>query len=907
MAVLRQEVNASIGAKDTRTVSSAQVQDAAYRPEQVVRVGDSASWRTNLVESIAGTAIKVGEKMIGVAQENAYLEGQAKAGRIKSEDELEGDWLTRDWAVAGYRDTMGKLALADSEAKMAVDMQELRTKSPAEFEAYLTQRRNELTPNFASLSREARANMFGQLLMSDRTAIVKHAGEHKAYILDTAQKGIRASSISTLTQLNDMQLSAQLGKVKPEAYLEAVRQYATGLEATVWRNPMFKNEPGIKSKLTAEALQNALDNDHLEVYEYYRDNVFEGIDGGPKRNVLADLDEGAATKLSKAYLEAKQRTIGQREGALLTQQAQYEAALQNGTSTATWDEHSMLRDRLVAGKVLKSADAIANFDKQFFLYATKNDDLEGMAAAFRNHDSEYMTNKNKTPQELAEAQEKLWAKQAASGKPVGIEAQLGILKSASERGSEVASKMLGSKVGLSIAALARSDGQIDAQHAQVLNVFTKMYENSNPHQRAYMTGGIPEKQQDRFLMLREAMRDGSTMDIALPRVLAIEANNAKMTPQERAVASQVTQAEINKEVQDFDSQGLLMGLKNKIIGTERNQAKAILQPEEMLWGNNTKVADTANKMRSEIIMEANELRRVNPHLSAESLVTKAASAVASRTLRMPDGPPLFLPRGMEPQKFFGENKALYKNLPNEMYAKAVGAIIKPAVAGNTVKYEVALGGVSFVEIDRDGNETSRKGVLQPSSVQAQLDVFIEEGVKRSSEVHGRGKTVRQDTAAVNFNGENAAGVEPSLMFQFRDTLVKNEGVRNTVYKDTRGNATIGVGIANKAYFPKVGPDGKIDQATIDSTFRKASNDAATFGARATQQLGLEGNKSAFLLFSEFAYQGTGGTFKEMAQAISRKDKEAALAALKTTKAYDYSAPSRKTHYEKLVLAALEGK
>lgn len=907
MAVLRQEIDARIGVKDTRTVGAAQVQDAAYRPGEVVRVGESTSWRNNLVESIAGTAIKVGEKMVGVAQENAYLEGQAKAGRIKSEDELEGDWLTKDWAVAGYRDTMGKLALADSEAKMAEDMQELRTKSPAEFEEYLTKRRNELTPNFASLSREARANMFSQLLMSDRTAIVKHAGEHKAYILDTAQKGIRATSISSLTQLNDMQLSAQLGKIEPKAYLGAVQQYAANLEATVWRNPMFKNEPGIKSKLTAEAIQNALDNDHLEVYEFYRDNVFEGIDGGPKRNVLADLDEGTATKLSKAYLEAKQRTIGQREGALLTQQAQYEAALQNGTSTATWDDHSRLRDRLVAGKVLKSADAIANFDKQFFLHANKNDDLEGMAAAFRNHDSEYMTNKNKTPQELAEAQEKLWAKQAAAGKPVGIEAQLGILKSATERGSEVAGKMMGAKVGLSIAALARSDGQIDAQHAQVLNVFNKMYENANPHQRAYMTGGIPQAQQDRFLSLREAMRDGSTMDIALPKVLAIEANNARMTPQERAVASQVTQAEINKEVADFESQGFLMSLKNKLIPTERNQAKSVLQPNEMLWGNNTKVEETANKMRSEIIMEANEMRRVSPHLSAESLVNKAAGAVAARTLRMPDGPPLFLPRGMEPQKFFGEGKDLYKNLPNEIYAKAVNTIIKPAVAGNAVKYEVALGGVAYVEVDASGNETSRKGIITPKAVQAQLDVMIEDSNKRSSEIHGSGKTVRHDTAAVNFNGENAAGVPPDLMFQFRDTLVKHEGVRNTVYKDTKGNPTIGVGIANKAYFPKVGPDGKIDQATINSTFRKASNDAATFGARATQQLGLEGNKSAFLLFSEFAYQGTGGTFKEMAQAISRKDKEAALAALKTTKAYDYSQPARKAHYEKLVLAALEGK
>lgn len=926
MAVLRQEINASIGTKDTRSIASPQLQDARFKPEQTTNVVEDNSWRTNMVSSIVdnvvGTAIKVGEKLVGVAQENAYLEGQAQAGRIKSEEELESNWLTKDWKVAGYRDTMGKLSLADSEAKMRTKMQELRTEGPEKMAEYLSQRRNELTPVFASLSREARANMFGQLLMSDRAAMTTHAGEHKAYILDTAQKGIRGVNTSTLTTLNDMQLAAQLGKISPEEYSTAVKNYAVGLETSVWRNPMFKFEPGIKSKLTAEAIQTALDNDHLSVYEYYRDNVFQGIDGGPSRSVLSELDEGAAMKLGKAYLEAKGRTKSQREGALITQTAQTEAQIANGTYTGTWEEYSKILDHNVAAK-LYDADKRAAAEQKYFQMAGKHNDLEGQAAAARNHDSAYFTNANITPQQGWEAQEKLWSKQAQAGKPVGIMEQLGVFRYAAERGSEEAQKRMGAKVGMSIAALSRSDGQIDAQHAEVLNVFNQMYETSNPHQRAYMTAGIPQAQQDRYLMLREAMRDGSTMDIALPKVMAIEANNSKMTAQERATASLVTQAEINKEVQDFESQGFLMSLKNKLIPTERNQAKGVLQPSDMLWGNNTRVEDTANKMRSEIIMEANELRRISPSLSAESLVNKAAGAVASRTLRMPDGPPLFLPRGMEPAKYFGEGKDQYKNLPNEVYAKAVNTIIKPQVAGNTVQYEVALGGVAWVEVDRDGKETTRKGVLQPKAVQSQLDVMIESSVKQSSEIHGKGKTVRHDTASVTFNGENAAGVDPELMYQFRDTLVKHEGVRNTVYKDLSNNInkstgkpvqTVGVGVSDtNPHFPKIGPDGKIDQASIDTSFRKASNDAAIFGARAVQQLGLSESKSAFLLFSEFAYQGTGSqqgkekAFPRMAQAIASKDKEAALAALKETKAYDYSQPARKAHYEKMVLAALEGK
>jgi len=900
MTVLRQESNVRIDAKDTRSIANTQVQDARFQPNQTVRVGDQTSWRTNLVESIAGAAIKVGEKAVNVAQENAYLEGQAKAGRIKSEDELESNWLTKDWAVAGYRDTMGKLALADSESKMVTDMQELRTKDPAAMEEYLAKRRGDLTPIFSSLSREARSNMFGQLLMADRTAIVKHAGEHKAYILDTAQKGIKATMISGATTLSTLQGDAALGKIKPEEYGTAVQNYAVGIETSVWRNPMFKNEPGIKSKLTAEAIQHALDNDHLAVYEYFRDNAFEGVDGGTKRSVLADLDEGAAIKLGKSYLEGKQRTIAQREGALITQKAEVEAQMHNGNYAGTWDEFKGFVDRLTIANVVNAKGAEA-MQQAFFQMQGKNTDLHGIANAAVKNDTTYLLGRGKSQTEGFDALDKVWAQGAQRGQAVPIPAQLGVLKEALDNGSTEAGKRMGVRIGPSLMQLSRPDGTVDAQHAEIMRTFNTMYESSNQTQRTQITAGMTDEQQTRFFALRENMRD-LPMDAALKRVIATEERNSKMSKQELASASQVKDADITKEIDDFDSQGFLMSLKNMLIPTARNGAKAVLQPNERMWGNNTRVDDYALKMRSEIAVEAKGIRMAHPELSAESLVNKAASAVASRTLRTEQGP-LFLPRGMEPNRYFG----VAPSIPNEVIAQAIDKVVKPAVSTNRISYEVAAGGIAWAEYDVDGNPTSRAGILQPKSVSGAVDELMQVKAKASSEIHGTGKTVRHDTASVTFNGENAAGVEPERMFKFRENLVKNEGVRNTVYKDTKGNPTVGVGIANKAYWPKVGPDGKVDQSEINSSFRKASNDAAIFGARATEQLGLQNSESAFMLFSEFAYQGRGGSFNEFAKAVGARDKEAALKALEGTKAYQYSADSRKQHYKKLTLSVLEGK
>jgi len=124
------------GVQDRRQYDAQPVAQADTTVKAPVTVGDTA-WRDRMVEGLAGKAAKVLDKATDIEFSNLYLEGQQAAGMIESENELQGNPITRDWKVAGYRDTMGKFALADTEAQFQLDLPKLREKGPEELAAYL--------------------------------------------------------------------------------------------------------------------------------------------------------------------------------------------------------------------------------------------------------------------------------------------------------------------------------------------------------------------------------------------------------------------------------------------------------------------------------------------------------------------------------------------------------------------------------------------------------------------------------------------------------------------------------------------------------------------------------------------------------------------------------------------------
>ena len=201
--------------RDTREFQQSQVAAADTRVAPPLIVGDD-SWRDKMLEQLGGNAANMLNKMADIEFSNLYLEGQAKAGVIESEEELQGNPLTRDWQVAGYRDTMGKLALADTEAQFAVDIVKLREKGPEEIQAYLATRREKLMPALGSMSREARAAAAGQLLLQDRAATKTWTTEHAKFIIEQKSQAVHTQWNTSLRTLGNAQIKKQLGELQDD-------------------------------------------------------------------------------------------------------------------------------------------------------------------------------------------------------------------------------------------------------------------------------------------------------------------------------------------------------------------------------------------------------------------------------------------------------------------------------------------------------------------------------------------------------------------------------------------------------------------------------------------------------------------------------------------------------------------
>lgn len=903
MTVLRQEINAGPQVRDTRQINAAQVRDAHVRPNATVQVGDQ-SWRTNLLDSIAGTALKLADKAVGVAQENAYLEGQIAASTGKSEEELDTNFFTKDWAVAGHRDTAGKIALADSESQLLADMAELRTKAPQEMQAYLNARREKLTPLLSSMSREQRQNIFGQLLMSDKAAIQKHNSEYTKYIIDTRAKANQALLLPALTELADVRKNAAVGNASSDDYRVAQQRVASVVYNGILQDPVLRKAPDIQKKMVVSVLEQAMANDDVGLYQALRDNPMPGDPTG--RSALANLDEDDLVKLGKQYRETMQRTVALRNTMAITMKASDEAQMKNGTFNGTFSEvQSKANQWLVEGVVDKGG--FESYIQTFLEYQSKSEDMEGLADAFVRNDMQYLSNKGKSYADAANALEAKWAKEAQAGRPVPVEQQVGVFLMGVNNGSPEAAKRLGTRLGPSLMQLARTDGTLDMQHAKVLATANAAYEVATSKGFApSILEGMTEEQQNRFLALREHIGNGKPAEEAMKAVLQSERDLAGLSPSQKAAMGQAKQKEIQEVLSKFEGRGIFASMLRTVgaaFGGSESAAVLALAPKENWFSNNTVVADYEMKAKSAVANEMNSIARTNPFMKPQDMFDKATSRVMARTITTQHGP-LILPQGSTPQDFFGtpgvDNATIGKALEKTLTVKA----------GNRMRYEVAQGAVLYREYDADGNPTSNGGRLDPKSVQGAVKEFLDYKAKKSGEVHGAGRTVVRDGVQVTFNGENGAGISAELMFKFRSNLVQNEGVRNTVYNDTLGNPTVGVGIANKAYWPKVGPDGRVERSEIERTFRAASNDAAIAGTRAAQATGLN-NDNWTLMFSELAYHsGTSfhklSKYQEFFTAAKTGDVSAATEAFKRTKAYEVSGESRRKHYLGLIEKAMKG-
>lgn len=866
-----------------------------FKQQQVQQPVESQLDRT--LQNILGAGIDFAEKGFQRSTEEAYLDGAAKVGQIQSEAELQGDPLTRDWAVAGYRDTMGRLKLADSESKVAADMSSMREKSPEEFQKYLATQRAELTPALNGMSFQQRQATLGQVLLNEQASIKKHTAEHSKFIVEQEVKSIQTGMSVQVQNLN-------AAKGDGSAYAAATDATFGSLVGSIWQNPKLSEE--MRLQLTGEAAKYALSSDNLALYEKMRNTEITFADGSTG-TLMNRLPWDEQVKIANDNRESLKRTEVFRSADFEDEMAKRRASWDDPNTPL--EDHRSIAAFLQYGREEGFVDVgkTESIMKEYYTKAAQKATSADLASAFAAGDQGKIFAKGKTVDEAMNA----WVSQAVKGgKPMGTVVQQ-LMAIGNNTGQGAAFQKVGELMKPAIAQLGQNN-KIDPNNAAMVKRVLAGLDAAERtgHEGAYSNfmSSFDQGSQDKLMYIREGLRSGMDVNAALAQAQSNMINDQKIPPDQRKAIQSSMAKENAAMVNELEAKtvfgrawqaakGLISGdaAATQAIGTKR----AFFENDDRV---NAALAQTKLAFAEELSI----ISRNSPTLSADSRRSRALSAVVNRTVQTSSGP-MIVPRGTNVQKFF--------NAPAQASADRIGLamdeFIKPSRKENRLAYSVTpQGQVMYKEFNQNG-QLARSGVINPKSIGPLVQHQWDREAQRYRATSGDGVSRRSGNIQLQYNGENTAMVDPSVMLQFRDNLYKHEGVSDRPYRDLSGKVvdgkpvmTAGVGVSShNPYYPKAGPDGRISSAAIRDSFMRASDQAAQSAQQIMRNTGLRGNAS-FLMLSELAYQsGTGFTkmpvYKELLQKVRQKDAQGAQAVLQRTPAYQWTKPGsdRRKFYE----------
>lgn len=867
--------------------------------------------KDNTLHMILGTVDKLGQQALSTSQEEAYLQGASKVGQIESEAELEGNFITRDWAVAGYRDTTGKLKVADAEANLKTDMLTLREQSPEKMQEYLAKRRADLVPTLEGMSREQRKSTFGQLLLNDRAAIATHTAEYTKFQIEARTKAQVAGWTAKKALMEDAQQAGE-----PGAYTKTVESAVGHIHGVLTDAAI---PPTQRVKLVTEMVQDALTTNNVNLYKYLRDNVMPG----DTDTVLSQLPMDDQIKMSKANEAAMKATEGKRDMLGMEQYAGYKAAMQNGTYNLSYKEAEAFASGRVQAGTWTAEGKYAQFLTEHLEYGSKHKNVGDVTNAFARGDKDMLLRSDTSEEQALALVQKQWSAEGLTSTQ-----RFAKLTSAGINGMGTAFKAAGDIAGIAVMQLGKADGEMLPQHAEVLQQVNQVLDYAKAEGKSsvqpLVLSGMTPAAQTRLLTMRALMADKYTPELALKEVLRREALEQGMSPAQRAALNGASTKELYTLVHasNFgEGEGAIRWVGRKVTGIFSTEAEnqTALAPSTSIfdWGNNHPNVISAYKAaaREDLMAEAMVINQTST-LDAAGQFELAQARVVARTVQTTSGP-LRVPMGKTPQEYFGTNA------DNGTLGKAIDMTFNRTVQDGRMTYSTSEGGVYFQEYNDKGEKTPYSGTVDPKEVGKAVQAIRNNKIQAYQESHGKGKNytntrpitqgkskVATPQASVQYNGDNTASVSNEVMLSIRDNLVKNEGVRNRVYKDTLGNDTVGVGITNKRYWPKVQPDGTVLQEDINSSFFKASSEAAYAGVKVQAALKLKGDDWTKLL-SEVAYQsGTGFVaipeYREFLKGAKLGDPTASVQSFRETPAWKVSSPARRAHYESLITKAMKG-
>ena len=840
--------------------------------------GESTSDR--IVNSLLKNAAPLAEKAFNNDLEEQYLKGVEQAATVRSEDELETNPLTSDWTKAGYRDTQGRIAMAQQQADIATDMPELVKGTPEQFAEYMAAKRRPLVDQLNGMSKQQRAAQFGQIALDQAAATKRYTSGRTAYIQQQEQASIQQS-------MTARRMNMDSAKGDLDLYNTEVNGFVSSIYKDVWSNPKLTD--AMKVDMTRQAAEFAASSDNVAVHNAMQNTKFQFADGSTG-TLLQKLPWEDQIKVDKAQRQAMDRVKVTRSGSFETWVAASEAAWSdpNVGPTESYEE--------VAGRLDQAEDAgILSVGKresvlQNYFKAAARNSSNGLAA------QAYAVGDIATLNQMGLTQEQGLAAWSKSTKDIPIDRKLSqLLAMGNNTGQDSALTEAGNILKAPLARLGYGDdinpdsANLVLQATEALNI---AYTN-NPGAYSKFMQALPSDQQDMFVYLREAQQSGMTEPLTAVKYARSQMLQDKQTGgvrQARVAAASKEDAAAVLEIDD-----------RQLFGTISSTAKAFIWGDEATkkrlgtgrsWFES---ADrTAEVRASSQLAYAEELALVaktNPFMSASGRQQKALASLGNRIVDTESGP-LIMPKGQSLSSYFG-----VPTYADQAYVgKAINELYKPAEGNRIAWTTTADNMLIFRELNGD-NKIVRSGQVDPKQVAPKVAENLDADARKAAAVMGPGVVVQgKDGSRVQFNGANTAGVREDQMLQLRQDIVQSEGVTKTKYADS-GGQSFGVGIhQSNTHYQAPGPTGEYNQGQINESFLKASDDAAKIAQRSMSNAGVKGD-AYMRLFGEMAYQSPNSARDpELLAHIQLGDKSGAMSALKATPAYKNSTPERQASY-----------
>ncbi len=849
-----------------------------------------------ILGALLGVGIQVTDALVQQQQQQAYLDGALAVGTIQSEDQLETNILTRQWAKAGYRDTVGRLALSDYEAQISKDMSKLQELEPKQMQAYLQGKRRELQPIIQSMSQKAREQLFSQLVTSERASLAAHHKAHGEFIVNQTMTGL-SSRASVLTQK-----MFATGNPGSPGYDEAATALAAYVYGDIWNNGNLPQDA--KASLIQEITESNMAQGDVSLYQFLQQAPIVGPDG-EETTLWAGLPPKTQAELSGKYHTA----LGKHDFRLNNQWWNTYAELRtslddpNAVHPSFTDYNAFLYSGVEAGAITpeqwvsqreRYAKNLLDNTKKFTNVRAIATGNFGILAAndvsIEKASREYLTEMvNEHGGNLADALPS-------------------IIRTANDTGNTVLMGQVGDYVRTSVQALVDSTGDSppSSEQMQVISTMTRLIDDAQgsgmrSRELSYFAA-LNDEQTDMMLTVMEHVRNGSDPETAVRKTREQFDRLRSLTPQELQARRFKLDTDAREVFEGLKTRGWIasaFGVFGEIASTQIKANREISTRRFMGWSDE-QLDGAYGKLEGELHHELGELARTYSHLSPEALAKKAVKNVAERTFKIGDDKGvLFLPRNANLHEVFNAPAVADKDMIQAAVSEQI--LNHPDIIGGGregMMYDASVqDGKMYVQIvDPEGNYV--KGVTLDTDSVYGVGELVRDKVraedKHGSNVMGTGIEVTDPKtgASMRFNGQNSVNVPPENALEIRKSLHDFEGYRSKEYPDGKGTS-IGIGLHSKEYRPKpqhFDEDGNLRPEVAEYLFYKASDDMMLAADNAIKRHGLKHDVTAQKLLTNMAYQGGVGfaqsqNVQGMLQAMAQGNEEYALMYLRRTAPY----------------------